>query len=320
VQVVRNRPGKLQVQSGGRSVVTIGNFDGIHRGHQALIRRCRDLADGCKRLSVVTFEPLPQALFQPQAAPPRLSTVYQKLARFRAEGVDLVWLLRFDRGLSRLSAREFATQVLAVGLRAVRVVVGADFRFGHRREGDVRLLEELGQEMGFEVDIVPAVHLDGSRISSSAIRHALDAGAFACVEQMLGRPFCMEGHVVMGRQLGRKLGYPTANLRIRTPPSAVNGIFAVFARIVGRKGNSGGSWMPAVSSIGMRPTIGGTEPLLEVHFFDFDADLYGKRLEVQFVAKLREESRFADLEQLRAQMRLDELGAREILARTDRPV
>jgi len=300
-------------------VVTIGNFDGIHLGHQALLRRGRDLTAGQKPLSVVTFEPLPQALFQPLSAPPRLSTVYQKLARFRAEGVDLVWLLRFDQGLSRLSALEFAKQVLVLGLGAIQVVVGTDFRFGHRREGDVHRLRDLGQELGFGVDIVPAVQMEGSRISSSAIRRELDAGSFAHAADMLGRPFCMEGHVVLGRQLGRKLGYPTANLRIRTPPSVVQGIFAVFARIIDRQGNPDSSWMPAVSSIGQRPTIGGTEPLLEVHFFDFDGDLYGQRLEVQFVAKLRDEHRFADVEQLVAQMRLDEAEARSILARTERP-
>ena len=199
-------------------------------------------------------------------------------------------------------------------------MVGMDFRFGHRREGDVQLLRDLGRELGFDVDIVPAVHLDGNRISSSAIRQALDAGAFARAAEMLGRPYCMEGHVIVGRQLGRKLGYPTANLRIRTPPSAVNGIFAIFARIMGQKGHTDGAWMPAVSSVGLRPTIGGTEPLLEVHFFDFEADLYGKRLEVQFVAKLRDERRFEDIDQLATQMRLDEMEARDILARTERPV
>lgn len=319
VQVIRNRPGKSQLLRGGRSVVTIGNFDGIHLGHTALIGRSRELAAGRASLAVVTFEPLPQAFFQPDTAPPRLSTVYQKLARFRAEQVDLVWLMRFDLALSRLTAREFATRVLAMGLRAVQVVVGVDFRFGHRREGDVERLRSLGHELGFDVEIVPAVFLGQERISSSAIRKALNAGAFADAAAMLGRPFRMEGHVVLGRQLGRKLGYPTANLRIRTPPGALQGIFAVFARVPGGAAGMDGSWMPAVSSIGLRPTIGGTEPLLEVHFFDFDGDLYGRRLEVEFVAKLRDEFRFEGLEHLVAQMRRDEAEARAILARTEPP-
>lgn len=321
VQVIRNRPDGLQGACEGRSVVTIGNFDGMHLGHQALIRRVRQLATGRERMAVVTFEPLPQALFQPHAAPPRLSTVYQKLEQFRAGGVDKVWLMRFDLALSRLSAREFAEQVLASGLAAAQVVVGADFRFGHRRDGDIDRLRDLGEEFDFGVDIVPAVYLGDDRISSSAIRRALAAGEFASAAAMLGRPFRMEGHVVLGRQLGRKLGYPTANLRIRTPPSAVQGIFAVYARALGRAGHGrkDGCWMPAVSSIGLRPTIGGTEPLLEVHFFDFDGDLYGQRLEVEFVAKLRDESHFASIDQLVEQMRRDETEARAILEHSQRP-
>jgi len=322
VQVNRNRPGDSRVTPGGRSVVTIGNFDGIHLGHQALIRRSRELASGSDSLVVVTFEPLPQALFQPHAAPPRLSTVYQKLQQFQAAGVDRVWLMRFDLDLSRLSAQEFARQVLADGLAAKQVVVGPDFRFGYRREGDVARLRSLGEELGFGVDIVSAVFVGEQRVSSSAIRRALAAGSFADAAAMLGRPFRMEGHVVLGRRLGRKLGYPTANLRIRARPGAVQGIFAVFARIVNRPENRKETrpWMPAVCSMGLRPTIGGDEPLLEVHFFDFEADLYGQRLEVEFVAKLRDESRFDSLEQLVAQMRRDEAAARAILARSKPPV
>lgn len=301
--------------------MTIGNFDGIHLGHQALIRRGRELITGSESLAVVTFEPLPQVLFQPRAAPPRLSTVYQKLQQFQAQEVDLVWLLRFDLAFSRLPAREFALQVLATGLAARHVVIGADFRFGHRREGDTELLYSLGTELGFGVDIVPAVYLGAERISSSAIRAALAAGELTGAAAMLGRPFRMEGHVVRGRQLGRQLGYPTANLRIRARPSAVGGVFAVFARARGRRGRGQGdkSWMPAVSSIGLRPTIGGTVPLLEVHIFDFDGDLYGQRLEVEFVAKLRDEAHFASMEQLVAQMRRDEIQARTILARSEQP-
>jgi len=321
VQVIRNRPGERHAARGCRSVVTIGNFDGIHLGHQALIRRGRELVTDSESLAVVTFEPLPQVLFQPQAAPPRLSTVYQKLQQFQAHDVDLVWLLRFDLAFSQLTAREFATQVLAMGLAATHVVIGADFRFGHRREGDAELLCRLGTELGFDVDIVPAVYLGQDRISSSVIRAALAAGELAGAAAMLGRPFRMEGHVVPGRRLGRQLGYPTANLHIRARPSAVGGVFAVFARACGRRGLGQGdkSWMPAVSSIGLRPTIGGTEPLLEVHIFDFDGDLYGQRLEVEFVAKLRDEAHFASMEELVAQMRRDEIQARTILARSEQP-
>jgi riboflavin kinase/FMN adenylyltransferase len=319
VQVIRNKPGEPHTTSGTRSVVTIGNFDGIHLGHQALLRRGRELAAAGESLAVVTFEPLPQVLFQPQSAPPRLTTVYQKLQQFRSAGADRVWLMRFDRALAGLSPREFAAQVLATGLAARQVVVGADFRFGHRRAGDVECLRGLGAELGFAVEVVPAVFLGEDRISSSAIRAMLALGEFASAVRMLGRAFRMEGHVVLGRQLGRQLGYPTANLRIRARPSAVQGVFAVFARTRGRSGRAHGDWMPAVSSIGLRPTIGGTEPLLEVHVFDFEGDLYGQHLEVEFVAKLRDEAHFASVEQLVAQMRRDDAEARNILARSDRP-
>ena len=317
MKVIRNRPGELSTTGFGRSVVTVGNFDGLHLGHQALLQRCRELANSSDAVAVVTFEPLPEALFRPDAAPARLSTVRQKLSLLEAEQADLVWMMRFDDALSRMSARDFAHTVIAQGLAARHVVVGEDFHFGHRRTGDVNLLRALGQEFDFAVDTVAAVFLGDERVSSTAIRRALAAGEFARGAEMLGRPFRMEGRVVRGRQLGRRLGYPTANLRIRARPCPVQGIFAVFVQ-AGR-GPTGHGWLPAVSSLGWRPTVDGEELLLEVHVFDFDGDLYGQRLEVEFVAKLRDESRFATLEELVAQMRRDEAEARNILANIERP-
>ena len=314
MHVMRNRPGDQRAGQRANPVLTIGNFDGMHRGHDALISRCRDLAARGSEVAVVTFEPLPQALFWPDSAPARLSTVYQKLQLLRDKGVDRVWLLRFDRAFSRLSARDFAEQVIVRGLAASHVVVGEDFHFGHRREGDVEKLSGFGRQHGFELDIVPAVYQHGARVSSSAIRHFLAQGDFPAAAAMLGRPFSMEGHVVRGQHLGRKLGYPTANLRIRAVPSPVEGIFAVHARTCGQDEHA--SWMPGVCSLGWRPTVGGREPLLEVHIFEFDGDLYGQRLEVEFVAKLRKESHFATIEQLVEQMRHDEAQARAILARS----
>jgi len=317
VEIIRNRPGEQARKEGIRSIVTIGNFDGLHLGHQALIRYCRSVAHVNDLVAVVTFEPLPQALLQPAAAPARLSTIYQKLDALRRENIDLVWLLRFDTALSRLSACDFAQQVIAHGLAARHVVVGADFHFGHRREGDVSMLRTLGHRFGFEVNIVPPVYLGEARVSSSAIRQALAVGEFARAATMLGRPFRMEGHVVRGRQLGRTLGYATANLRIRARPCPVQGIFAVFLRVNGKQER--GDWRPAVASLGWRPTVGGQEPLLEAHLFDFDGELYGQRLEVQFVAKLREEAHFGSLQELVAQMRCDEAAARTVLAQSERP-
>ena len=312
VRVMRNRPGRAGASRIERSVITIGNLDGVHLGHRALIRRCQSLKQTGDQVVAVTFEPLPQAYFRPAAAPARLTTVYQKLALLRAAGVDLCWLMRFDRELEHLPAPDFVKQALVGVLGARAVVIGEDFRFGYRREGNHAMLQALGEQLGFEVVIEPPVNGATGRISSTAIRDALQGGDLAFAAAMLGRPFRMEGHVVPGERLGRDLGYPTANLRIRARPSPLGGIFAVFARTC--RGTAAGEWKGGVCSIGWRPTVGGTEPLLEVHLFDFDGDLYGRRLEVEFVAKLRDESRFDTLEALVAQMRADADAARAILA------
>jgi riboflavin kinase/FMN adenylyltransferase len=314
MRVIRNRPewerGK---HVSGRSVVTIGNFDGVHRGHQALVDRCRTLAGPDDTVAVVTFEPLPLAYFRPDQPPARLSTVYQKLDFLTGLGVDLTWMVRFDRQFASMSARDFIATVLVEKLRARFVVVGEDFRFGRGQEGDVDTLRSLGAELGFEVSTVASVCVEGQRISSSGIRQQLSEGNFALAERWLGRQFRMEGHVVRGAALGRKLGYPTANLRVRAEPCPLGGVLAVFSRI------NGGPWLPAVSNLGRRPAVGGREPLLEVHFFDFDEDIYGQRLDVQFVAKLRDEANFARVEDLVEQMKKDEVEARARLAVADRP-
>jgi len=314
MRLIRNRPEWTDgsfVERG--TVVAVGNFDGVHRGHQALVRRCRELAGDTLAAAVMTFEPLPAAFFRPQAAPARLTTVYQKLGLLRDAGVDVAWMVRFDGRFAGLSATEFARTVLAGRLRARYVVVGEDFRFGKGQQGDVDLLRALQPECGFEVVTVPAVTCDGERISSSGIRERVAAADFAGAARFLGRPFRMEGHVVRGQALGRKLGYPTANLRIRAEPSPLTGVLAVHARI------GGGPWLPGVANLGRRPVVNGRTTLLEVHFFDFDADIYGQRLDVQFVAKLRDESNFGGLEALVEQMKQDEHEARTILAATEPP-
>jgi riboflavin kinase/FMN adenylyltransferase len=314
MRVIRNRPEWGDgVYAPGRSVVAIGNFDGVHLGHRALIELSRTLAGAGESVAVVTFEPLPQAFFQPGNAPARLSTVYQKLDLLKSLGVDISWMIRFDSEFAALSARKFTEQVLVRKLNARCVVIGDDFRFGRGQEGDVALLRELGAELGFEVETVPAVLCDGERISSSAIRTKLADGNFSSAADWLGRPFRMEGHVIHGASLGRKLGYPTANLRIRAEPSPLGGVFAAFSRV------HTGPWLPTVTNLGRRPAVGGKEPLLEVHFFDFDKDLYGQRLEVQFVAKLRDESNFENLDDLVEQMNRDEQKARQCLASVNRP-
>ena len=314
MRIIRNRPGQDEgtyVPEG--SVVTIGNFDGLHLGHLALVERCRALATAEQRIAVVTFEPLPAAFFTPEKAPSRLNTVYRKMRIFRTLGVEIIWLMRFDARFAALSARGFVEQVLVKGLNAKTVVVGHDFRFGAGKEGDIHMLAELGEEFGFREEIVQPVTLDGHRVSSSGVRERLNAGDFEAAATWLGRPFRMGGHVVYGQALGRKLGYPTANLRIRSEPSPLTGVLATWARI------EDGPWLPSVSNLGRRPVVGGREPLLEVHFFDFDEDIYGKRLDVQFVAKLRNELNFDSLDELVEQMKRDETSARAILAASEKP-
>jgi riboflavin kinase/FMN adenylyltransferase len=314
MQVIRNRPEWTDgVFAPGPSVVAIGNFDGVHLGHRALIEASRQLAGADASVVVVTFEPLPQAFFRPEHAPARLSTVYQKLHLLRSAGVDMTWMMRFDSQFAALSAREFIEQVLVEKLSASYVVVGEDFRFGCGQEGDVAMLAKLGGELGFEVKTVPAVLCDDERVSSSGVRAKLAAGNFTSAADWLGRPFRMEGHVTRGAGLGKTLGYPTANLRIRAEPCPLGGVLAVFSRV------NGGPWLPAVTNLGRRPAVGGREPLLEVHFFDFNEDLYGQRLEVQFVAKLRDELNFESLDHLVEQMKRDEQAARLKLAGVNKP-
>ena len=315
MRVIRNRPGKILAGSFASrpSVVAVGNFDGMHRGHMALIERCREVASADDAIAMVTFEPLPQTFFRPEQEPARLSTVYQKLSSFQTAGVDMVWMMRFGKELASLSAREFVRQVLHADMRAKCVVIGEDFRFGRGREGNVEMLKQFGAEMNFTVETVAAVECGGQRISSSRIRQQLAAGDFQAAAECLGRPFRMEGHVVRGANLGKKLGYPTANLKIRARPSPLHGVFAVYARC------SGGRWRGGVSNLGWRPAVDGKEPLLEVHFFDFDKDIYGQHLEVQFVAKLRDELDFKRIDDLVIQMKSDEAQARACLAQITTP-
>ena len=295
-------------QLASASVVTVGNFDGMHLGHQALIQRCLAGVEPGQVTAVVTFEPLPQVFFRPEQAPARLSSPAQKLELIEESGIDLVWLMRFNQALAEMPAADFARSVLAEGLGARRVVVGSDFRFGRSRQGDVGLLTELGKGLGFAVEAVADVEVDGRRVSSTLVRELLASGDLETAARCLGRPFSMRGRVIAGQQLGRKLGYPTANLRLEAAPSPLSGVFAVRARVDGQ-----GAWRPAVASLGVRPAVGGSEFLVEVHIFDFDGDLYQRELEVRFIARIRDEQDFPGMEELVEQMKDDEQRVREIL-------
>jgi len=293
----------------GGSVVAVGAFDGLHRGHQALLSEVRQRAQalGCTPV-VVSFEPLPRAYFSKEPVP-RLSSVREKLLGFAAAGMARTLLLRFNQALTGMSPEDFVQRVLIERLRAREVWVGADFRFGHKRAGDVALLERMGKQHGFSARTMPAVLLDGERVSASRVRALLAAGNFGAVTPLLGRPFVIEGKVEYGNRLGRDLGYPTANIHLRDRVTPVHGIFAVRVGL----GEGECSW-PGVASLGTRPTVNEVaEPLLEVHLFDFEGDLYGQRMAVEFVAKLRDEMKFDGLDALKQQMRHDERSAREIL-------
>ena len=301
-------PSNLRERHQG-SVVTIGTFDGLHLGHQALLRRLREHAARLSRPAMVlTFEPMPREYLKPDAPPARLTSWRERWHILCRSGVDSMCVLRFDEGLRTLSGEGFAA-LLAQQLHARLVVVGHDFRFGRNGEASAAMLAAAGGKLGFEVDVVPPVLLDGTRVSSSGVREALAHGDFAKARAWLGRPYSMTGRVVRGNQLGRELGYPTANLRTGRRRVPVAGIFAVRVH-----GVAGGP-LPGVASLGTRPTVaGGGEMLLEAHLFDFAGDLYGREIGVEFVTKLRDEERFADLDALVEQMHRDSSEARRILA------
>lgn len=289
------------------SVVCIGAFDGLHRGHRALVghavARARALGLPAVALS---FEPLPREYFAPAEPPARLSLPRAKFEGLRGLGVDHVGLLRFDAAMASMPAEAFVERLLARRLHAREVWVGPDFRFGHRRGGDLALLQALGPPHGFRADAIGPVG-EGDRVSSTAIRACLAAGELEAAAGALGRRYSIAGRVVRGKQLGRKLGYPTANLRLAGKRAPLGGIYATWVHGIGD------APMASVSSLGTRPTVAGVEPLLEAHVFDFAGDLYGRRIEVEFVAKLRDEEKFDDLPALVRQMDRDAEQARRML-------
>ena len=287
--------------------VTIGTYDGLHLGHQALIAQLKSHAQRLAQPAVMlTFEPMPREFLSPDDPPARLTTFRERWRILSGAGLDYLWLLRFDEALRNLSAEEFA-RLLVRRLRPSVVVVGHDFRFARKGEATAAALAAAGERLGFAVDVVPAVTVAGERVSSSGVRAALACADFVRAGRWLGRPYSMRGRVIGGRRLGRDLGFPTANLALGRRRAPVAGIFAVQVHGVA------GAALPGVASLGTRPTIGGGEALLEAHVFDFSDDLYGREIEVEFAAKLRDEQRFATLEALTAQMQRDAAEARRIL-------
>jgi len=316
-------------ESGAPSTITIGNFDGLHLGHQALLHRLDAVArperlnsaaasgagsrsepeggragqPGLRRV-VLTFEPLPREVFSPQPVP-RLTSLREKAAWLAASNlVDELRILRFNPALAALPAEDFVREILVQRLSARHVLIGDDFRFGHRRGGDFALLQRMGAEHGFAVEATPQVSLDGERVSSTRVRAALTEGRLMDAARLLGRPYSLCARVTHGDKRGRLLGFPTLNLPLGRKHFALHGVYAV--EILGLADRP----LPGVANAGIRPTVGGVIPRVEAHVFDWSGDAYGKRVEVRFRAFIREERKFEGLDALVKQIEQDALQAR----------
>ena len=287
------------------SALTIGNFDGLHRGHQAVLRHLQQrAAEQQLATTVMTFEPTAQEYFSPRTAPARLQRLRDKLAMLQELEVNQVHCLRFNQELAELSADAFVGQILVEGLDVRYLVVGDDFRFGKERRGDFAFLQQAGQRYGFEV-VSTRTFLEGEdRVSSTRIRQALAEGDLAVAEQLLGRSYRICGRVSPGQQRGRTIGFHTANVRLHRVVSPLKGVFAV--RVYGL----GSEVLNGVANVGTRPTVDGSYCVLEIHLFDFDSDIYGRHLDVEFCRKLREEKKFESFEALKQQIEMDAEQAR----------
>ena len=294
------------------AAITIGSFDGIHLGHGALIASTCGIAKQLARPAMMlTFEPLPREYLVPQDPPARLTDFRERMRLLERSDLHCACVLRFDSKLRSLSGEEFVG-LLTDRFQASAVVVGQDFRFGRGGAGSIGLLRAAAEAGRFALELVPSVCIDETRVSSSGVRAALAASDFAKARDLLGRVYSMRGRVVRGEQLGRRLGYPTANIRMRRRRLPLSGIFAV--RVRGVDTDNTHTARDAVASLGVRPTVDGTVPLLEVNVFDWSGDLYGRELDVEFVAKIRDEEKFENLDALVAQMHRDAAEARRRLA------
>ncbi len=283
------------------TVLTIGNFDGLHLGHRAMLERLAAKARELKLpAAVMTFEPHPRELFTPEQAPARLTSMREKMALLESCGVDRTYVCRFDRKLASLTADQFIDDILVRGLAVRHVIIGDDFRFGRGRSGDFAMLERAGAAKGFSCEAMHTVEVDGERVSSSAVRETLAAGDLEHAARLLGRPYVIAGRVVHGGKIGRKLGYPTANIQLKRKRIALTGVFAVTVSGLDKR------HLPGAASLGVRPTLGqGLQPVLEVHLFDFDREIYGAHVTVHFLHKLRDEAKFDSFEALTAQIARD---------------
>lgn len=300
----------IPAQATTSRVLAIGNFDGLHLGHRALLERLTATARQHGLPSaVMTFEPHPRELFTPEQAPARLTSLREKLALLEACGIDEVHLLHFSRKLAGLTAGEFVERILVRGLGVRHLIIGDDFRFGKGRGGDFAMLQEAGRQHGFGVEAMHTIEIDGERVSSSAVRDALEAGGLEHAARLLGRPYNISGRVVHGGKIGRRIGWPTANIQLKRKRVALSGVFAATLSGLDKR------HLPGAASLGVRPTLGASlRPVLEVHLFDFDREIYGAHVTVHFLHKLRDEMKFASFDALSAQIARDVAATRKYFA------
>lgn len=281
-------------------VATIGNFDGVHLGHQAVLNQLALKGDTLGLPSVViSFEPQAHEFFSPNTAPARLSRFREKVETLRCYSVQQLCVLRFNKKLAQMSAQDFIQQLLVDGLNVKYLVVGDDFKFGKDRQGDFAMLQQAGKEYGFQVVNMNTFSIDNIRVSSTRIRQALEEGDIMSAEKLLGRPYRMSGRVAHGDKRGRTMGFPTANIHLHRCKVPLNGVYAV--QLFGVKGEP----VKGVANVGVRPTVGADKALLEVHLFDFNDDIYGEHVQVHFLHKLRNEQKFSGLDALIKQIHQD---------------
>ncbi|NOQ94896.1 MAG: bifunctional riboflavin kinase/FAD synthetase [Methylophaga sp.] len=291
-------------------VATIGNFDGVHLGHQAVLNQLALKGDtlGLPAI-VITFEPQANEFFAPDKAPARLSRFREKVETLRCYSIQQLCVLRFNKKLAQMTAEEFIQQLIIDGLNIKYLVVGDDFKFGKNRQGDFNMLQKVGAEYGFQVVNMHTFSIDNSRVSSTRIRQALKAGDLMQAEKLLGRPYRMSGRVAHGDKRGRTMGFPTANIHLHRRKVPLSGVYAV--QLFGIEGEP----VQGVANVGIRPTVGADKALLEVHLFDFNREIYGEHVQVHFLYKLRNEQKFANLDSLIAQIQQDCEHAKDYFAK-----
>jgi len=296
-------------------IVTLGNFDGVHLGHQEILSRVvRQAAERSGDSVVITFFPHPAVVLAPARAPAALLSLRDRLDRIRQSGVGTVILQRFTRSFAKLTPHEFIHRILVEALGAEKVIIGHSVSFGEGRRGSVATLEEAGPRHGFEVEIVGPVTVDGVAVSSTGVRRALVAGDVGLAARLLGRAYAVDGRVVVGDRRGRTLGFPTANLRLRVPLLVPDGVYAVRVELVGAAQSPQSGQLAGVANVGRNPTFGaGRERRLEVHVVDFDGDLYGQRVRVSLIERVRGEMRFGSAQALAEQIAKDVASTRRLL-------